>query len=534
MKQWDKLLVFAILIIFVSILGACSEKDNQSAAPADSKKDELILAIGGEPDGGFDTTTGWGQYGSPLFQSTLLKYDENLNVQNDLTKDYTISDDGLEWTLKLRDDVKFSDGEDLTAEDVVFTYKTAKTSGSIIDLSNMDRIEELDTHTVKITLKQPESTFIYLLTTIGIVPEHLYDDSYNENPIGSGPFQLVQWNKGQQLIVEANPYYYGKKPYFKKLTFLFLAEDAAFAAAKSGEADVVSVPPNYAQVEVNGMRLIELESVDNRGIMLPFVEAGEETEDGYAIGNDVTSDIAIRKAINLAVDREALVDGVLEGYGTPAYTAADKLPWWNPETVIEDNNLEKAKQMLDEAGWTENESGVREKGGLKASFTLLYPAGDQIRQSLSIAFADMIKPLGIDVKTEGKSWNELETLMYSNPVMMGWGSHNPLEIYNLYNSETRGQGFYNSNYYSNPVADDYMNKAMHATSQKEANEYWKKAQWNGETGFSAKGDAPWVWLVNLTHLYFINENLEIGEQKIQPHGHGWPVTDFIEKWRWKE
>ncbi|PAV30651.1 nickel ABC transporter substrate-binding protein [Virgibacillus profundi] len=534
MKQWNKLMILGVVIVLLSILSACSEQDKEPPTATDTKTDELVLAIGGEPDEGFDPTTGWGQYGSPLFQSTLLKYDENFNVQNDLAKDYSVSDDGLEWTIKLRDDVKFSDGEDLTADDVVFTYKTAKKSGSIIDLSNMDRIEMLDSHSVKITLKKPQSTFIYLLTTIGIVPEHAYDDSYNENPIGSGPFQLVQWSKGQQLIVEANPYYYGKKPYFKKLTFLFLSEDAAFAAAKSGEADVVSVPPTFANEDVAGMHLVELESVDNRGIMFPYVPAGEETKDGYPIGNDVTSDTAIRKAINIAVDREALVDGVLEGYGTPAYTVADNLPWWNPETVIKDNNTEKAKQMLEEAGWTENESGVREKDGLKATFTLLYPAGDQIRQSLSIAFADMIKHLGINVETKGASWNELEKLKHSNPVMMGWGSHNPLEIYNLFSSKTRGQGFYNSNYYSNPVVDKYMSKAMHATSQEEANTYWKKAQWDGKTGFSAKGDASWVWLVNLTHLYFVRNDLAIGDQKIQPHGHGWPVTDFIEKWHWKE
>jgi len=79
-----------------------------------------------------------------------------------------------------------------------------------------------------------------------------------------------------------------------------------------------------------------------------------------------------------------------------------------------------------------------------------------------------------------------------------------------------------------------LNKALRATTQEEANENWKNAQWDGETGFSVKGDAAWAWLVNLDHLYFVNENLEIGEQKVQPHGHGWPITDFIENWHWKE
>src|SRR5690554_254752 len=215
-------------------------------------------------------------------------------------------------------------------------------------------------------------------------------------------------------------------------------------------------------------------------------------------------------------------------------SVADNLPWWNEDTVIEDSDVEQAKQILDEAGWKESETGIRKKDGLSAEFTLLYPAGDQIRQSLSILFAEMMKPLGIGVSTEGKSWNELESLMYSNPVMMGWGSHDPLEMFNLYSGETRGIGYYNANYYANDVVDDYMNKAIHATTEEEANSFWQQAQWDGETGFSAKGDAPWAWLVNIQHLYYIDENLDIGEQKIQPHGHGWPVTDFIEQWHWKK
>ncbi|MFC4025387.1 ABC transporter substrate-binding protein [Oceanobacillus longus] len=523
--------VWAILIFLVLLMGACSGTQENEKTKA---TDELILAVGGEPDEGFNPTTGWGRYGSPLFQSTLLTYDKDFNIRYDLATDYKVSNHGLTWTINLREDVKFSDGEPLTADDVIFTFETAKTSGSIIDLSNVEQVKSIDEYTVEFTLKEPESTFINLLVSTGIVPEHAYDDTYNENPIGSGPFQLVQWDKGQQIIAEGNPEYYGDKPFFSKLTFLFLSEDAAFAAAKAGEVDVVSVPPAFANEEIAGMNLIELESVDNRGIMFPYVREGEQTADGFPIGNNVTANIAIRKAINVGVDRQTFVDGVLEGFGTPAYSVADHLPWWNADTSIRDNDVKQAKQILEESGWVENEEGFREKDGLLAAFTLLYPAGDQIRQSLSITFADMMKPLGIQVTTEGKSWNELEQLMYSHPVMMGWGSHDPLEIYNLYSSETRGIGYYNANYYSNPVVDEYLNQAMHATSEEEAHKYWKKAQWDGETGFSAQGDAPWAWLVNLNHLYFVNENLEIGEQKIQPHGHGWPITDFIEQWRWKE
>ncbi|GAB4074067.1 ABC transporter substrate-binding protein [Barrientosiimonas marina] len=526
-----------MMALLTAALGACAsaEEDAGSAETADaSKGKDLVLAIGGEPDEGFDPTTGWGQYGSPLFQSTLLTYDEDLAIQKDLATDYHVSDDGLEWTIAIREDVQFSDGEDLTARDVVFTYKTAQTSGSVIDLSNVKSIEKADAHTMTFTLKEPDSTFIDQLARIGIVPEHAYDEAYNEHPIGSGPFQLVEWRKGQQLIVEANPHYYGDPPNFEKLTFLFLEEDAAFAAAQAGEADVAAVPPSLADETVEGMRLVDLQSVDNRGVMLPYPEAGGETEEGYPLGNAVTSDRAIRKAMNIAVDREGLVDGVLEGYGTPAYTIADDLPWWNPDTVIEDNRLADAKRLLAEAGWQENDAGVREKDGVEASFTLYYPSDDHIRQSLALAFASQMEPLGLSISTEGKSWDELERLMPANPVMMGYGNQTPLEMYHTYSSHTKAESLNNANYYSNPDVDRYMEQAMRATSQEAANAFWKKAQWDGETGFTAKGDAPWVWLVNIEHTYFIKDDLKIGEQRIQPHGHGWPITDAIENWHWQD
>lgn len=523
-----------IMVGLLSLMAACSNENSEILSDETAGGDELVLAIGGEEDEGFDPTTGWGMYGSPLFQSTLLKYDAEFNIENDLATDYTVSEDGLTYTVELREDAVFSDQEPLTSEDVAFTFNTAKDSGSVIDLSNLSNVGTPDDHTVVFTLDEPQSTFISHLITLGIVPKHAYDESYNDNPIGSGPYQLEQWNKGQQLIVEENPFYYGKTSEFTKLTFLFLEEDATYAAAASGEADVVSITPGYAEQEVAGMDMIALDTVDNRGIMFPYEPSGEETESGAPIGNDVTADKTIRKAIDIAVDREAMAEGVINGYGTPAYSVADKLPWWNDETRVDDGRLEDAKTMLDEAGWQENSESIREKDGLTAEFTILYPAGDENRQSLSMVAADQIEALGIKVDTEGQNWNDLERSMHSNPVMMGWGSHDPLEMYNIYSGDTQGEGFYNANYYSNSTVDDYMDKAMHATSQEEANEYWKKAQWDGETGISSLGDVPWVWLVNLQHLYLVDENLDIGEQKLHPHGHGWPITDNIEEWQWED
>lgn len=529
-----------ILLVCSIGLSGCAQSTAPTASSAEngqsvptSTKDELVLAVGTEPEGGFDPTTGWGQYGSPLFQSTLLKRDAKLQLVNDLATAYSVSEDGLTWTVTLRNGVKFSDGEPLTAEDVKFTFETAAKSGSVIDLTNMADVQAPDDSTVVFTLKSPQSTFISLLTTLGIVPEHAYGADYAEHPVGSGPYKLVQWDKGQQAIVEANEEYYGNKSAFHKLTFLYLDEDAAYAAAQAGTVDIAAIPAAFSKQQVNGMTLEAVKTVDNRGIMFPMQPAGAKSGDGLPAGNDVTSDLAIRQAVNVVIDREALVEGVLEGYGRPAYSVSDDLPWSNAEAVFTDANLEEAKRILASGGWVDADGdGIVEKNGVKAEFSLLYFAGDLTRQSLALAAADMVAQAGIKINVEGKSREETKKMAYSNAVLFGWGSHDPLETYNLYSSTHKGEGYYNVGLYSNPVVDSWMDKALQATSEEEALPFWQKAEWDGTTGFSYQGDAPWAWLVNIDHLYLVTNGLNIGEQQIHPHGHGWPVTTNLEEWSW--
>ena len=516
------------------LLGGCSSKqaENSQSEEKEAKK-ELVLALGSEPDGGFDPINGWGRYGSPLFQSTLLKRDQDMNIINDLATGYEVSEDGLTWTVNIREDAKFSDGQPLTSEDVVFTFEKLMESSSTVDLTFVDSVTSKSDYSLEFKLKSPRSTFISNLIATGIVPKKSYTSEYYQNPIGSGPLVLVQWDKGQQIIVKPNENYYGQKPNFDKITFLFLEEDAAFAAAKAGQLDMTAIPPSYASQKIEGMKLTEVSSVDNRGIMFPTVKSGEADADSNPIGNDVTSDLAIRQAINVALDRQAIVDGVLEGYGTKAYSICDKMPWWNEETVTTDNDVDLAKKILADGGWIDADGdGISEKDNIKAEFNLVYPSGDQLRQSLAMVVADMVKPIGINIVIEAKTWDEIEAVLHKDAILMGWGSQDPLEMYNVYSSKMKGVEWYNPGYYENQKVDEYMEKALQARSEEEANEYWKKAQWDGETGLSGKGDVPWVWLVNRSHLYLVNDKLDIGKQQIQPHGHGWPLTSNIEQWKW--
>lgn len=504
-------------------------------APAEGTPDEVRLAIGGESDEGYDPTLGWGRYGSPLFHSTLLTRDADLNIVPDLATSWSVSDDGLVWTVDIRTDARFTDGTPVTARDVAYTFTTASRSGGRTDVTALREAVAVDDDTVELRLTRPQSTFVNRLVSLGIVPEHAHGPDYARNPIGSGPFRLVQWDPGQQLIVERNDDYYGPRPPFRRVVFLFTDEDATMAAAAAGQVAMAAVPSSLAKATVPGMRLVPVTSVDNRGIMFPYVPAtGRTTADGLPIGNDVTSDLAIRQAVNWAVDRQALVDGVLEGFGSPATGPVDGLPWYESRSAIAGNDPARAATILDAAGWIDSDGdGVRERNGLRAEFTLLYPASDTLRQGLALAVADMVRPIGVRIDAKGVSWDVIDTRMHADAVLFGWGSHDPTEMYNLYSSRQAGIEYWNPGFYANPVVDAHLDAAMAATDPEAAIEHWRAAQAD-ETGagFGPTGDAAWAWLVNLQHTYYVDECLDIGRPQIEPHGHGWPITAGITSWRW--
>ncbi|WP_052092072.1 ABC transporter substrate-binding protein [Paenibacillus sp. FSL H7-0357] len=530
-------LVLSVLLLLAGCSTGSKQSDPSPGAQNTSKvKDDLVLAVGIMDGGQFDPKKGWGMTQIRLTHSSLLAIDSDLNFIGDLAKSYTISEDALTWTFPLREEAKFSNGEQVTPEDVKYTYEMLKEDGIKFDLSFVKSIDVLENNTIAITLNEPRSTFVSQLTEIGIVPKAHYDEHYSENPVGSGPYKVVQYNEGQQVIMEYNTYWYGKEPQFKKLTFLLLEEDAALAAAKAGEADIVYVPPTFAEQKVEGMTLRSYESIDSRGIMLPAVPSGGKgLTNGKEVetGNDVTSDLAIRQALNVGLDRQKLLDVALDGHGKKAYSLADGLPWFNEKTVIEDGNIEAATKILADSGWVDtNKDGIVEKDGRKAEFDMYFSSSDQLRSDLSLAAADQASAFGIKINLIGVTWDEIYLKGKTAAVAWGGGRHHPYQLYTMNASDQIDKGIGNMSNYHNPKVDEYLHQALTSSSLEEANKYWKLAQWDGETGFSGIGDAPIVWLVRVDHLYLANEKLDLGKQPIHSHGHEWALFGNVTEWTW--
>lgn len=528
MKITKKLIAMLLAVLMCLSLAACG---NEAA----ETKDSVVIAIGSEPET-LDPTQGWGHGNAPIVQSTLVRYKSDLTFENDLATDYKLSNDGLTWTFTIRDDVKFTDGEKLTASDVAFTLETAKAAQGAVDLTYMESAVAKDDTTVVITLSKPTSIFLNTLASVGIVPEHAYGDDYGMNPIGSGPYKFVEWKAQEQIIFTANEDYYDGVPAIKDVTVVFMSEDAALAAVQAGQVDVAYSTATLGTTEVEGYHVEAITSADNRGFTLPVLpNEGKTTESGALIGNDVTCNIEIRQAIAYAIDRQAIADVVLNGFGRPAYSENDGMPWNNPEVVIE-TDVEYAKKLLADAGWKDTDGdGIVEKDGLKAEFDCVYPTGDSVRQSVGMAAAEQLLAIGIKVNVEGMGWDEIMNVMFSEAILMGWGSAIPNETYYLYRSEgALLDDFYNPEGYMNPVTDGYLNAAMEALTVEEANENWQKAQWDGTTGTAMQGECPWVWIVNLDHVTYVRDGLSIGDQPIHGHGHGLPLIQNLQDWAWEK
>ena len=517
--------------------GSAASAGQGSAADGVDPARQVIVAMNAssEPAAGFDPLVAWGcgeHVHEPLIQSTLVTTDENLEFKNDLATSYSCSYDGLTWTFTIRDDVRFSDGEPLTARDVAFTVNSIVASDAAqADLSMVEEAVALSDTVVELRLSKPYNALLYTLAVLGIVPEHAYGDGYGAAPIGSGRYLLERWDRGQQAIFRANPSYYGEAPAMERVVVVFMEEDAALAAVQAGEVDIAYAYATHAGRSFDGYELASYATVDSRGISLPSVPAGSsfEAPDGtvYVAGNDVTCDVAVRRAINLAIDRDAVIAGVLQGHGKPAYSVGDGMPWSSDDMYV-DHDPDRARELLDEAGWIVGGDGVRERGGVRAEIEIWYSTDDSVRQAMANELANQLAPIGIAASPHGGSWDEVYAHQYERPVLWGWGSNSPVEVYALNYSS----GWGNYARYESAAIDRHLDDALAASDIDASYEHWRLAAWDGEDGFSPRGAATWAWIANVDHLYFKRTGLDVAAQKPHPHGHGWSLVNNVDRWSW--
>lgn len=484
-----------------------------------------------------DPIKGGMSHGFPFINNALLRVTPDSKYVGDLATQWTVSEDARTYTYTLREGVKFSDGSDFTSEDVAFTYQQVMEhpeNNENVDLSRLESVETPDDYTVVFHLKEPYSPFFDTTAQLQIVPSDSYDSTkFDTMPIGTGAYKVVQYDINQQMILEGSDTCYYGAPNIDRVTLVYMDADAAFAAAKSGQLDVVMVGTSYAEEQVPGMTLVPFETMDVRNISLAVQpEHTVTTEDGrqLKVGSNVTSDPVVREALSIGIDRQKIIDDAFNGIGRPAVNFTDNLVWASTED-FSDGQVDKAKALLEQAGWVDTDhDGIREKGDIRCSYVVYSAGGDQDRFQLASALSENARELGIEILVKNASWDEVAELQYSTGVVWGWGQYSPTVLQSLFSEKLFLHGMFDNVVgYSNPEVEALIDKALAASSQEEAIEIWKQVQ------TLADADYPYLYLVNIEHCYFVNDNLDLSleTQVPHPHGHGSPVICNMNDWKWK-
>ena len=365
-----------------------------------------------------------------LVFSGLTDINERGELVSDLARDWDISDDGLVYTFYLRRDVVWHDGEPFTADDVLFTIEAMQDENyqgatDLAELWGTVAVEKINDYTVGFTLQGPLATFLDY-TTIGILPRHLLADvpasellrdQFNVRPVGTGMFRIDQVS-GEHVILEANPDYYGEKPLLSKIEFKFYPDyQSIFSAYQQGEVEGISqVLPEHLP-EVRREEHLKLYSARLSGYTLIFLN----------LDLPVFEEKEVRQALLWAIDRQRIIDQVLDGQGVVAHGPIMPSSWAYNEDIFQYGyDPSRARELLADSGWVDSEhDGVREKGDSRLEFTLLTNK-DPLRRQIIEEIARQLWEVGIRVVpvVEESSWvvNEALRPRHFDALLYGFGN----------------------------------------------------------------------------------------------------------------
>ncbi|MEN8651876.1 ABC transporter substrate-binding protein [Streptomyces sp. 21So2-11] len=511
-------------------LGAAACSNPGSGAAGNGTKDSAVVGIAYEPDS-LSPLLGYGKDGNSKIFDGLLTFDDEMQLGPALAAELPkVADDGRTYTYTLRQGVKFSDGKPFTSKDVVFTYRTIldkKTNNaSKTELDAIKDVKAAGDHTVVFTLKYPYAPFAER-TVLPIAPEHIAGKqdvntgAFTTRPVGTGPYVLTNWSKGEKLSLKSNPGYWGGEPKVKKFTMAIIKDDDVRATRlRTGDLDGAILPPNLAKTfkDEAGRKSYAAKSFDYRTVTLPT-------------HNKVAGDTAVRRALDVAVDRQAMVDQILEGAGKPAYGPVPTDSPWFAKGTERKHDLNAAKKILDEAGWKPGKDGIRVKDGVTAAFPLWYLSGDKLRQDHALAYASDAKKAGIDIRTQAGTWEVIMPRMKHDAVLAGGGAPGDPDFdqYSLLQSTLAGDGFNNMAQYDNPAVDKALKDGRRSGEPAE-----RKAAYDTVQRELVKNPG-YTFLTHIDHLYVVDDKWTGLSTQIEPHDHGlasgpwWNVEDWTPK-----
>jgi len=420
-----------------------------------------------------------------LIYNGLTQADERGVIRPDLARRWEITDDGLIYTFYLRDDVRWHDGAPFTARDVVATIRAIQDKDFqgmpyLADMWRAVTVEELDPYTIRFTLQEPYAPFLEH-TTIGILPAHLIEGipakmlpkaQFNTQPIGTGPFKVVEIN-ARHIILEANPMYYHRRPYLDKIEFVFYPDyPSIFTAHQRGEvAGISRVLPEHLDM-VRRDKTLNLYSAPLSGYTLVFLN----------LTRPVFREKEVRQALLWALNRQKIVDDVLDGQGIVIYSPIMANSWAYAQNLPRyEYDPGKAIELLESTGWVDRDGdGIREKAGMPLEFTLLTNKDNPDRIQMVHEIAKQLGEIGVHVLPATLDWqdlisNHLRTRDY-DAILYGWSflSSDP-DLYPHWHS-TQIEGGQNYAGYVNAEVDKLLEEARRTIDMTERAELYRRFQ----------------------------------------------------------
>ncbi len=383
-----------------------------------------------------------------------------------------ISKDGLSWRLKLKKDVKWHDGKPFTAEDVKFSlelpmdpdFRSFRSTGYQL----MKDIAVVSDTELTWTMTKPFAPMAAILASTYMIPKHAFEGvadknaaPFNNAPIGTGPFKFKTRMAGDHIELEANPNYHMDGPYLKSLIIKYVPDlNVMYTQFKSGDIDVIGLqyisPDHLAEAKTLQDRVVD--------------PVGTATFESVALNmtRPQFKELAVRQALYAALDKSSIIDALYYGVPTPTETYMPRQSFYfNPDLPKHEFSIEKAKALLDEAGWKPGAGGIREKDGVRLSFTNSTTAGNHLREQAQQFIQQTFAEIGVEMTIKnlppavmwGDYWmtSEFDSVVVGLNVLAGADPDTSDYFMSTMSPKLGGAG-QNTFVYQNPKVDELLTK----------------------------------------------------------------------------
>lgn len=458
-------------IVFVCTLMSCKPGDSDSTESPVSKTNEqtkestkaasepvdgdwLIYHLSAEP-ATLNPITATDAYESRvnsgnIYETLIERNNETLELEPLLAQSWEISEDKLTYTFKLREDVKWQDGEPFTSQDVVFSYETIMNPK--VDAPQLRAyyqeirdVEAIDDYTVKFTYARPYFLALEFCGGMPIVPKHIFEQGdFNTNPagrdpVGTGPYKFLKWTTGREIVIEKNPDYWGEKPKLNRIVFRIITDSSvALQVLKREELDVSGLTP------IQWARQTSSKSFEENFDKLSYFTPNYSYI-GWNLTKPYFSDKLVRQALTHLVNRKLILQQILFDLGAvvtnPFYINS---PEYDKSITPYPYDPKKAYELLEQAGWTDtNGNGIRDKNGVEFEFEFLIPAGSETGEKIATILKEELDKTGIKMDIRKTEWAVFTTRLNErkfDAVTLAWSMGVESDPYQIWSSTQAEKG----------------------------------------------------------------------------------------------